>query len=79
MKRSDYARATEWPNGAPTLYTHSGAAGSIFRGIVQQIEKHVLEQHGIALHHRQVLGQIDLQPMADQNLARFRGRRRSRR
>ncbi len=41
----------------------------IFRGIVEQIEQHLLEQHGIELEHRQIGGELQLDAGAGQDLA----------
>ena len=46
-----------------------GAGGRIFRGIVEQVEQHLLEQHGVELDHRQVGGELDLDAVPRQDLA----------
>ena len=60
---------------------HGRAGRRIFRGVVEEVEQHLLEQHGIELEHRQVGREIDLDAMLRQDLARrAQGRcRRSRR
>ena len=45
---------------APALDRDRGVGGRIFRGIVEQIEQHLLEQHGIELEHRQIGGELQL-------------------
>ena len=42
----------------------------IFGGVVEQVEEHLLEQHGIDRDHRQVGGEAELDPVIRQDLAR---------
>ena len=60
-----------------------GAGRRVFRGIVEQIEQHLLEQHRIEPQHRQVGCEIDLDAVARRApwppaAARCRRRRRDR-
>ena len=52
---------------APDRYR--GAGGRIFRGIVQQVEQHLLEQHRVEFQHRQVGGKIKRDLVSRQHLA----------
>ena len=45
---------------APALDRDRGVGRRIFGGVVEQIEQHLLEQHGVELQHRQVGGELQL-------------------
>ena len=53
----------------PALDADSGAGGSVFRRVVQKIEQGLLEQDRVDLHHGQVLGELDLNPVLREDLA----------
>ena len=46
------------------------SGGRVFRGIVQEIEQDLLEQHGIELEHRQIRSELELDVVPRQNAAR---------
>ena len=50
------------------------AGRGVLRGIVEQVEQRLLEQHGIDHHHRQVGGQVHLHAVIGQDPARPRQR-----
>lgn len=55
---------------AAALDRDCGLRRGIFGGIVEQIEQHLLEQHGIELEHREIGGQHQLHLVRREDLAR---------
>src|SRR4029078_12190888 len=47
----------------PGLYDDGRLRRGIFGGVVEQVEEHLLEQHGIDRDHRQVAGEADAAPL----------------
>ena len=54
---------------APALDADGRVRRRIFGGIVEEIEQHLLEQHGVEREHRQVGRELDLDAMLRQDLA----------
>ncbi len=54
---------------APALNADGRIRRRILGGVVEEIEQHLLEQHGIHHHHRQVGADLDLHAMLGQDLA----------
>src|SRR5882724_2290852 len=52
----------------PALDSDRGAGTGIFRGIVQDVEQYLLEQHGVEVEQRQVRLDCKLDVMMTQNL-----------
>ena len=52
--QSDAARA-----GAAGLDPDGRALGGVFRGVVEQVEQHLLEEHRVDVDHRQVVREVD--------------------
>ena len=48
---------------APALHADRGLRRRIFRGVVEEIEQHLLKQHGIELKHGQVGIELHLDPV----------------
>ena len=65
---SSTCRQTD-PASRQRLDADGRAGRRIFRGIVEQVEQHLLEQHGIERQHRQVGGELDLDLVLREDLA----------
>src|SRR5882757_8392853 len=49
---------------------YRGIGRRVFRSIVQQVEQHLLEQHGVELQHRQVGGKLQRHLVMHENFSR---------
>src|SRR6185312_7626665 len=53
----------------PALNTYFRVGRRIFRGVVEEVEERLLEQHGIEIEHRKVCRDLDLHAVRGENLA----------
>ncbi len=48
------------PPVAPRHEAHGRPHRGVFGGIVEEVEQHLLEQHGVEVQHRQIGGEVEL-------------------